>query len=205
MLGGLLLQHPSWSSWLTGNDWGSVFLVNVPIVIIGLFGIWRIVPETKNPKAQALDIPGLIMSIIGLVLLVYGIIHASGTRTFLAASVLIPMFAGIAVIIAFIVTEARSSHRSFDVTLFRNRGYTVSLTAVSLAFFALSGITFTLPFYLQVLRGYSTPPGRAVFPAVRGGTTVGGPAQREDGRTLRLQAGDEHRPVRGRVLAAGVD
>ncbi len=156
VLGGLLLQHPSWSSWLTGNDWGSVFLVNVPIVLIGLFGIWRIVPETKNPKAQALDIPGLIMSIVGLVLLVYGIIHASETRTFLAASVLIPMFAGIAVIAAFIVIEARSSHRSFDVTLFRNRGYTVSLTAVSLAFFALSGITFTLPFYLQVLRGYST-------------------------------------------------
>jgi DHA2 family integral membrane protein (MFS transporter) len=54
------------------------------------------------------------------------------------------------------VLEARSDHRSFDVSLFRNRGYAVSLAAVSLAFFALSGITFSLPFYLQVLRGLDT-------------------------------------------------
>jgi Na+/melibiose symporter-like transporter len=53
------------------------------------------------------------------------------------------------------VLEARSDHSSFDVSLFRNRGYAVSLVAVSLAFFALSGITFSLPFYLQILRGYS--------------------------------------------------
>jgi MFS family permease len=60
------------------------------------------------------------------------------------------------VLAGFVVYEARSDHKSFDVSLFKNRGYAVSLTAVSLAFFALSGITFTLPFYLQVLRGYST-------------------------------------------------
>lgn len=156
VLGGLLLQHPGWTSWLTGNDWGAVFLVNVPIVIIGLIGIIRIVPETKNPKPQPLDIPGLVMSFVGLVLLVYGIIHASETSSFLVASVLIPMGLGILIIVAFLWIEARSTHRSFDVSLFKNRGYAVSLTAVSLAFFALSGITFTLPFYLQVLRGYST-------------------------------------------------
>ncbi|MGV1037424.1 MAG: MFS transporter [Candidatus Nanopelagicales bacterium] len=156
VLGGLLLQHPGWTSWLTGNDWGAVFLVNVPIVIIGLIGIIRIVPETKNPNPQPLDIPGLVMSFVGLVLLVYGIIHASETSSFLVASVLIPMGLGILIIVAFLWIEARSTHRSFDVSLFKNRGYAVSLTAVSLAFFALSGITFTLPFYLQVLRGYST-------------------------------------------------
>lgn len=156
VLGGLLLQNPSWTHWLTGNDWGAVFLINVPIVAIGLVGIIWVVPETKNPKPAPLDVPGLAMSIIGLVLLVYGIVHASETRTFWALSVLIPMIAGSAVIVAFLLIEARSEHRSFDVSLFRNRGYAVSLTAVSLAFFALSGITFTLPFYLQVLRGYDT-------------------------------------------------
>ncbi|MEI6623340.1 MAG: MFS transporter [Actinomycetes bacterium] len=156
VLGGLLLENPSWSSWLTGNDWGSVFLINIPIVLIGVIGILRVVPETKNPNPQALDIPGLLMSIIGLVLLVYGIIHASETKTFCAASVLVPMLLGILVIALFLTIETRSSHRSFDVSLFRNRGYAVSLIAVSLAFFAMSGITFTLPFYLQVLRGFST-------------------------------------------------
>lgn len=156
VLGGLLLEHPEWFNGLTGNDWGAVFLINVPIVIIGLIGIIAVVPETKNPNPQRLDIPGLVISFTGLVLLVYGIIHASVTLTFLTPSVWVPMLLGIAVLALFIVLEARSDHRSFDVTLFKNRGYAVSLTAVSLAFFALSGITFTLPFFLQSIRGYST-------------------------------------------------
>ena len=156
VLGGLLLENPQWTSWLTGNDWGGVFLINIPIVAIGLTGIVIVVPETKNPHPQALDIPGLLISFTGLVLLVYGIIHASVTLTFLTPSVWIPMVLGIVVLAGFVVTEARSDHRSFDVTLFKNRGYTVSLTAVSLAFFAMSGITFTLPFFFQTLRGMST-------------------------------------------------
>ncbi|HET7902407.1 MAG TPA: MFS transporter [Candidatus Nanopelagicales bacterium] len=156
VLGGLLLENPQWTSWLTNNDWGGVFLINVPIVIVGLVGIFMVVPETKNPHPQALDIPGLVISFVGLVLFVYGIIHASSERTFLTPSVLIPMALGALVLAGFVIAEARSDHRSFDVTLFKNRGYTVSLTAVTLAFFAMSGITFTLPFFLQTLRGYST-------------------------------------------------
>jgi MFS transporter, DHA2 family, multidrug resistance protein len=156
VLGGLLLENPQWTHWLTGNDWGGVFLINVPIVAIGLTGIVLVVPETKNPKPQALDIPGLVISFTGLVLLVYGIIHASTTLTFLTPSVWVPMLLGVLVLTAFVITEARSEHRSFDVTLFKNRGYAVSLTAVSLAFFALSGITFSLPFFFQTLRGLST-------------------------------------------------
>lgn len=156
VLGGLLLQNPGWSSWLTGNDWGSVFLINVPIVLVGVFFIIRVVPETRNPQPRRLDIPGLLLSVVGLVLLVFGIIHASETKDWLTASVLVPIALGALVITGFLTLEARSDHASFDVSLFRNRGYAVSITAVSLAFFALSGITFTLPFYLQILRGYDT-------------------------------------------------
>ncbi len=156
VLGGLLLENPSWTSWLTNNDWGGVFLINVPIVIVGVIGIVSVVPETKNPKPAALDIPGLVISFVGLVLLVYGIIHASVTLTFLTPSVWVPILLGVLVLTGFVIAEARSDHRSFDVTLFKNRGYAVSLTAVSLAFFALSGITFTLPFFFQTLRGFST-------------------------------------------------
>ena len=53
VLGGLLLENPQWFHWLIGNDWGSVFLINVPIVIIGAVGIVRLVPETKNPRPVA--------------------------------------------------------------------------------------------------------------------------------------------------------
>ncbi|MCX6432884.1 MAG: MFS transporter [Actinobacteria bacterium] len=156
VLGGILLEHPEWSSWLTGNDWGSVFLINVPIVILGVIGIVRVVPETRNPHPRKLDLVGLVMSATGLVLLVYGIINASATKNWLAPSVIWPITFGVLIIALFLWLEARSDHPSFDVSLFRNRGYAVSLSAVSLAFFAMSGVTFSLPFYLQILRGYST-------------------------------------------------
>ena len=156
VLGGLLLEHPEWSNWLTGNDWGSVFLINVPIVIVGIIGIILVVPETRNPHARRLDIPGLVFSITGLVLVVYGIIHASETKDWLAPSVWIPGTIGVLVIAVWLFLEARSDHASFDVSLFANRGYSVALTSVSLAFFAMSGMTFVLPFYMQILRGYST-------------------------------------------------
>ena len=156
VLGGLLLENPEWSNWLTGNDWGSVFLINVPIVIVGILGIVRVVPETHNPTPQRLDFVGLALSFVGLVFLVYGIIHASSVRTFADAEVIVPTLLGVVLLTIFLWYEARSDHKSFDVDLFRNRGYAVSLTSVSLAFFALMGITFTLPFYLQILRDFST-------------------------------------------------
>jgi DHA2 family multidrug resistance protein-like MFS transporter len=156
ILGGALLQAPQLFRWLIGNDWGSVFLINVPIVIVGLIAIAKVVPESKNPQPRRLDVTGLVLSIVGLTALIYGIIHVSETRSWLEASVLIPIGLGLLVIAGFLWLEHRSDHPSFDVSLFRNRGYAVSIAAVSLAFFALSGITFSLPFYLQILRGYDT-------------------------------------------------
>ncbi len=156
ILGGVLLKNPQWSNWLTGNDWGSVLLVNVPIVIVGVIAIIQVVPETKDPNARRLDLMGLVLSVIGLVALIFGIIHASATKSWLDPGVVLPVLAGVGIIALFLFLEARSDHSSFDVSLFRNRGYAVSLVAVSLSFFALSGITFTLPFYLQILRGYDT-------------------------------------------------
>jgi len=156
VLGGILLEHPDWSSWLTGNDFGSVFLINVPIVIIGLIGIIRVVPETKNPHPRRLDLLGLVLSVTGLTLIVFGIIRASDTNDCLAPSVVWPVVAGVAIVAWWLISEAHSDHASFDVSLFKNRGYAVSLSAVSLTFFAMSGVLFTFPFYLQTVRGYST-------------------------------------------------
>jgi DHA2 family multidrug resistance protein-like MFS transporter len=156
VLSGVLLHYPAMSTWLTGNPWGAVFLINVPIVIVGIIGIIRVVPETRNEVRRRLDIPGLLISVTGLTLLIYGIIHASETLNWIELSVIVPITAGVLIIALFIWLEARSKHASFDVRLFRNRGYSVSLTAITLAFFALSGITFSIPFYLQILRGYNT-------------------------------------------------
>ncbi len=175
VLGGILLEHPGWSSWLTGNDWGSVFLINVPIVAIGLYFIFRLVPETRNPHPRRLDIMGLVISASGLILFVYGIIEASSTRDWLAPSVVIPATIGIVLITIFLILEARSDHASFDVSLFKNRGYSVALTAVSLSFFSMSGITFTLPFYLQILRGFTVLQAGLMFLPFAVGQLIGAP------------------------------
>jgi MFS family permease len=175
VLGGVLLEHPEWSSWLTGNDWGSVFLINVPIVIVGAIGIVRVVPETRNPNPDRLDIPGLVLSMVGLTLIVFGIIRASDTNDWLAPSVVWPATAGLLIIAYWLFSEARSDHASFDVRLFRNRGFAVSIAAVSLTFFAMSGVLFTLPFYFQTVRGLSILEAGLCFLPFAAGQLLGAP------------------------------
>src|SRR5262249_25473401 len=65
VVGGALLEH----FW-----WGSVFLINVPIVAAGTVAILALVPESRDPKPGRLDLVGVVLSIVGLVGLVYGII-----------------------------------------------------------------------------------------------------------------------------------
>jgi MFS transporter, DHA2 family, multidrug resistance protein len=189
VLGGLLLQNPSWTHWLTGNNWGGVFLINVPIVIVGLIGITMVVPESRNPNHQKLDLIGLVVSFVGLVTLVFGIIHVSETLSWSALSVVIPIVLGVLILAFFVVYEARSDHKSFDVSLFKNRGYAVSLTAVSLAFFAMSGVLFSLPFYLQILRGYGTLQAGLCFLPFAVGQLLAAP------RSAKLSARFGYRPV----------
>ena len=119
-----------------------------------------------------------------------------------APSVVVPMAAGIVLIAFFLWTEARSDHASFDVSLFRNRGYAVSLTAVSLAFFAMSGITFSLPFYLQILRGYTTLAAGLCFLPFALGQLIAAPRSAGDGQEVRLPARHDGGPgLRGRLDA----
>ena len=175
VLGGLLLEYPQWFSWLIGNDYGSVFLINVPIVAIGMIGIIRLVPESRNPNPQRLDVVGLLLSIAGLTRSSTASSTPATRRTGWPRRSWSRSCSAIAVIAVFVVMEARSDHASFDVSLFKNRGFTVSLTAVSLAFFALSGVTFTFPFYLQVARGYSTLQAGLCFLPFAVGQILGAP------------------------------
>ncbi len=71
-------RAPEWFNWLTGNDWGSVFFINVPIVIIGIIGIVLLVPETKNPHDPASSTRSVSCSRSSACsLLVYGIQEAA--------------------------------------------------------------------------------------------------------------------------------
>jgi EmrB/QacA subfamily drug resistance transporter len=144
--GGLLLEH----FW-----WGSVFLVNVPVVLVALAAIVWIVPESKDPSPQGLDPLGVVLSIVGLVLLVYGIIKGGETTEWGSAIVLGPMLGGVAVLTLFVLLQRRSRAPMLDVTLFRNPAFSAACAAVTLVMFALFGAVFYLSFYLQYARDYS--------------------------------------------------
>jgi EmrB/QacA subfamily drug resistance transporter len=134
--------------------WGSVFLINVPIVVIGLIAIMAIVPESRDPNPGRLDLFGVALSIVGLVLLVYGIIYG-GEHGFGSGSAWGTIIAGLAILGAFIWYERRSDHPSLDVGLFRNPRFSAAVGSVGLVFFAAMGTMFFLAFFLQLVRGLS--------------------------------------------------
>ncbi|MET7847193.1 MFS transporter [Streptomyces avermitilis] len=144
--GGVLLDH----FW-----WGSVFLINVPIVIIALGLMVWLVPDSRDPNPGRVDPIGVVLSVIGLVLLVYGIIKGGQLADFTDPQVLATIAAGLAVLAAFVVFEKRSDHPSVDVTYFKNKVFSAAIAAIALVFFALMGVTFFSVFYTQSVRGYS--------------------------------------------------
>ncbi|MFA1539125.1 MFS transporter [Actinomadura monticuli] len=144
LTGGLLLAH----FW-----WGSVFFVNVPVIAVGVALMVFLVPESRNPEPGRLDPVGVVLSVIGLVVLSYGIIQGGEKGDWLALPVLGPILAGAAVIALFVLHEARSSSPAFDVRLFKDARMSAAVASIALCFFAASGVFFFANFYMQSVRG----------------------------------------------------
>ncbi|MFI6960954.1 MFS transporter [Streptomyces sp. NPDC050255] len=144
--GGLLLEH----FW-----WGSIFLVNVPVVVVALIAMAVLVPDSRDPKPGRLDPVGVVLSVIGLVLLVYGIIRGGELADFTDVSVLLPVVGGLAVLVVFVLHEKRSSSPAIDISYFRKPAFSAAVAAIALVFFALMGVTFFSAFYMQSVRGWS--------------------------------------------------
>ena len=146
MTGGLLLDH----FW-----WGSVFLINVPLTAAGVLAIILLVPESRSQAPGRIDYLGVLLSIAGLVLLVYGIIRGGDASSWLDRGVVWPIAAGLAVLTVFCVHESRTPDPSLDVSLFRDPRLSAAAAAIALNFFAMSGVYFFMSFYLQDVRGYT--------------------------------------------------
>ncbi|ALO07880.1 Putative integral membrane protein [Streptomyces venezuelae] len=144
--GGVLLEH----FW-----WGSIFLVNVPVVLLALALMIWLVPDSRDPKPGRIDIPGVLLSVLGLVLLVYGIIRGGELASFTDLTVLAPALGGLAVLVLFVLHERRSDHPAIDMSYFKRPAFSAAVAAIALVFFALMGVTFFSAFYLQSVRGYS--------------------------------------------------
>jgi len=146
VLGGVLLTH----FW-----WGSVFLINVPVTVIGVVASLFLIPESRNPAPGKIDFLGVLGSVVGLVLLVYGIVQGGDGESWVSLGVLGPALGGLAVLALFAWYEARIEHPSLDVRLFKNRSLSASVGSIALLFFGMGGVYFFSSFYLQNVRGYS--------------------------------------------------
>jgi EmrB/QacA subfamily drug resistance transporter len=160
LAGGAVLEH----FW-----WGAVFLIGVPVAVLGIVAVLAFVPESRDPSPGRLDIPGVLLSIAALAGLVFGIIRGGSGQGWTTPGVLGPLLGGILLLAVFIWLQRRSSHPALDVSLFRNPAFSAAAGALGLNFFALLGATFYLVYYLQGVRAY-TPlqSGAALIPVALG-------------------------------------
>ncbi len=144
--GGLLLAHLSW---------GSVFLVNLPVVALALVLGRRFVPASRAERAPALDPVGAVLSVAGLGAVTYAVIEGP-VNGWTSAATLVPALGGIVLLGAFAGWERRHPQPMLDVRLFRNLRFTAASLSVTTVFFTLFGALFLLTQMLQLVLGWST-------------------------------------------------
>jgi EmrB/QacA subfamily drug resistance transporter len=145
VVAGVLLEHFSWSS---------VFYINLPVVVIGLVGVHFFAQESRDEKASRSDVPGLLMSIVGLFALVYGIIQA-GRGSWTDADVLWSLGTAVVVLALFVWWERRSPTAMMPMSLFKNMSFTGANIALTLVMFAMFGSLFFMGQYFQSVQGFS--------------------------------------------------
>jgi len=134
--------------------WGSIFLVNVPIVVAGFLAALVLVPDSKNPSAASADTVGAFLSIVGLGLMLWAIIEAP-TKGWTSPEVVGVGIASLAVLATFVDWEARSDHPMLNLGFFSDRGFSVAAAAELLGTFGLLGALFLLTQFLQFVLGLS--------------------------------------------------
>jgi len=145
LTGGFLVEH---------FYWGSVFLVNIPIVVFGMLAGFFVIPTSKDPHAGKLDPLGAVLSIAGLSALLYAIIEAPvkgwGSPETLGVGAV-----GLVLLLVFVIWEMRTPHPMLDVKFFKKPRFTAASMAITLVFFAMFGALFLLTQYFQFVLGYS--------------------------------------------------
>src|SRR3984885_14161831 len=144
-LGGLLLSN----FW-----WGSVFLINVPLVAVALAGVIALVPETAQPGGRRFDISRVPLVAVGLVAIVDAIIEGPD-RGWAAPATLAELAGGLAALAIFVWWELHIDNPLIDLRIFASRAFTTAAASVTVIFFTLFGSLFLLTQYLQLVQGYS--------------------------------------------------
>jgi len=147
LVGGALLEH----FW-----WGSVFLINVPVMAaVIIAGLW-LLPESRNDQGGPIDLVSAMQSVLAIVPIVYAVkSFAHDGLTVIAA---VTLLAGLIAGWLFVRRQRTLATPLIDVELFKQPAFTWAIIATVLAIFSLSGLLYFFSQYLQLVRGYSTLP-----------------------------------------------
>ena len=199
---------PILGGWLLDKFWwGSVFLINVPIVVIALTAVLFLMPESRGQSRFSIDALGVLISSAGLVSLTYGLIRASDTGWSDPAAIT-TIVAGVVVLAAFVAWE-RVIGRTHtlplvDLELFRSPGFTWGTTLSTMVSFALFGLTFAMPQFFLDVKGFdSLGSGIRMLPMIGGlavGLAVGQRLQTPRRSRAGVAAGGP--PVSARIIGA---
>jgi MFS transporter, DHA2 family, multidrug resistance protein len=137
---------------LTQFAWGSVFLINAPIVVLALLGVAFLVPESRDPRAPRLDWIGAVLALAGVTGITYGIVEQP-ENGWTDLGVLASILGGALFLAAFVARELRTATPLVDLRLFLKGRFTWSTFAFVVIGFVLSGMLFALSPYLQVVQG----------------------------------------------------
>ncbi|MEU5667307.1 MFS transporter [Streptomyces longwoodensis] len=147
IVGGALLDH----YW-----WGSVFLINVPLVLLGVLAVAKLVPESRSSERVTIDLGGVVLSSAGLTALTYGAIEA-GEKGWGSTETVVSLLVGAALIGLFVLWELRVAASGkdplVDLGLFRGRGFVWGSILSTIVSFAMFGLIFALPQYFQAVLG----------------------------------------------------
>jgi EmrB/QacA subfamily drug resistance transporter len=146
LLSGFMLEHFAW---------GSVFLVATPFAALSIVAAALLVPTSRDPEQGGIDFPGALLSTAGLVTLVYGLIEAP-THGWGSIETFGLVVMGLALLVAFTWWERRAAQPMLDVRLFSKPAFGVSAVALTLVFFTLMGLFFSIAQLFQLVMGYGT-------------------------------------------------
>jgi EmrB/QacA subfamily drug resistance transporter len=149
---------PILGGWLLTNYWwGWVFLLNIPVVVIGLIAVATLVPESRAAERPGLDLLGILASCTGLGVLVYGFI-AAGQYGWSNGTAITAMLAGALLLAGFVAWEARLARQPggqplVDLGLFRSARFTWGTILQGFGVFAMFGLLFAAPQFFQTILG----------------------------------------------------
>jgi EmrB/QacA subfamily drug resistance transporter len=145
---------PLVGGWLLERfDWGSVFVVNIPVVIAAIVAGRVTIPESRAPKAGRLDPAGAGLSVAGLSALLYAITEGPGNG-WSSPNIIAAFAVAGAAIAAFVAWEMRAEAPMLDLGFFSDPRFTVAIAAIAALFFGLFGLMFISTQALQSVMGY---------------------------------------------------